>query len=56
MLHSEKLELMNRVLDPFTIIFSEHVTATSYKMVHKIADRGKLCTDENFIKENVGSR
>ena len=44
---------MNCSLNLFTSIFAENesVTCTTYKMVHKMADRRKLFTGGNFIKE-----
>ena len=58
-LRSEKYESMKRGLETqrnlFTRKFSENesVTHTSYKIVHKMAERGKPFTDGNFIKECI---
>ena len=55
-LRSEKYESMKRGLETqrnlFTRKFAENesVTRTSYKIVHKMADRGKPFTDGNFVK------
>ena len=56
-LRSEKYESMKRGLETqrnlFTRKFAENesVTRTSYKIAHKMAERGKPFTDGNFIKE-----
>ncbi|XP_042204155.1 general transcription factor II-I repeat domain-containing protein 2-like [Homarus americanus] len=56
-LRSEKYESMKRGLETqrnlFTRKFAENesVTRTRYKIVHKMAERGKPFTDGNFIKE-----
>ena len=56
-LRSEKYESMKRGLKAQTNLFTrkfaenESVTRTSYKIVHKKAERGKPFTDGNFIKE-----
>ncbi|XP_076335740.1 general transcription factor II-I repeat domain-containing protein 2-like [Tachypleus tridentatus] len=54
---SEKFESMKRVFEYQKNLFTrkfvenESVTRTNYKIVHRMAERGKPFTDGNFIKE-----